>query len=127
MSTPTAREALVAQLKEHLPRRWKVIDTQRALDERSQTTVQVRQTTITHLPQAPAGWLYTRFILTITTVHQDIVKAELQLDDDVLGLVHALDQIAGLVFEQAEKVMVEGQNRIGYDLTVHVPSHKKQE
>lgn len=120
----TAREALVTALTPLLPRRWKLIDTQRAVDERSTTTVQLKQMSIAPLAQAPSGWLYTRFVLTITSLHKDLVKAEHQLDDDVLGLVHALDQIDGLIFDDAIKVSVD-QQQVGYDVTIHIPSRKE--
>lgn len=116
----TAREALVEQLKPALPKDWKIVEHQRNLDRLAQTTVVLKQESIAKLTAAPLHWLHVTFTITIIDPGTDVVQAEEALDDDVLALCHALDQIDGLTFDTATKVLYD--QHLAYDITVQLPT-----
>lgn len=115
--------AIVAQIiKPLLPRTWKIVTSDRAVDVHKTVTVQIKQRSIMRTPQAPNGAHDIEFVLTVTSPSQDLDRAEDQLDDGVNRLVHALDT-AGIKWTNAQKVT--NDDRLAYDITLTLTSTKE--
>ena len=121
----TVREYLDETLPPLLPEGWKWVDSERAVDVTETTTVQWKQRRIAPLPEAPLAHLGVDGILTVSSPHADIEKAEDALDDAVLELVGALQSVPGIRFTEANKAAVDDQH-LGYDLSITVITQKKE-
>lgn len=106
------RKELVALIQPVVDPDWKIVDSDRNVDEIDQTCLQLKQRTIDR--QGP-GLYAVGFLGTVSTPHTDTQLAEDALDDAVLGLIYALDAITSLSVGTATKVEVASQ-RLGYDI-----------
>ena len=117
MASP--RSQVAAILRPIIPRNWKIVSSDRAVDLHKFVVVQVKQRKLIRTPQAPAGAHDIEFVLTVTSPYQDIDKAEDQLDDSVNIIVHALDD-AGIKWTSADKVA--NDDRLAYDIALTLTS-----
>lgn len=93
----------------------KVVDSTRALGEITRTTLVVKTDRYEKLPEAPQK-RQGRFVLTLISKHQDIDRAEDDLDDRLEVLLPALTT-SGLIWTSAAQVGY-GDSNLAYDITV---------
>lgn len=93
----------------------KVVDSTRALGEITRTTLVVKTDRYEKLPEAPQK-RQGRFILTLISKHQDIDRAEDDLDDRLEVLLPALTT-SGLIWTSAAQVGY-GDSNLAYDITI---------
>lgn len=116
----TTRQQLVSHVKPLLPRGWKIVPYSRNLDRLAQTTVMFHATEIR--PGTSQGTHEVDFVVSISSPKTDSTNAQIDLDDDVLALVHALDTLPWLMFRQATPTTV--QDALSWDVTVTVITRK---
>lgn len=117
MSHSTARAYLDEVFAPLLPEEWKWIPYQRNLDALESVTVVWKQSTLSRLREAPIGTVLVEGTITILSPHQDVERAEEDLDEAVLDLVLAIDSLPALAWSGATKVSLN-DTFFGYDLTV---------
>jgi hypothetical protein len=117
------REWLLAQLVPLVPSDWKVLPNQVDPSTIDRVTVIFKFTELTRLPEAPAGSLSNKVIITIIDPHKEHVKAENSLDDSVLELVTALDSLPHIVWSKAEKLLAFDQY-LCWDITAQIITQK---
>lgn len=102
---------------------WRVVATERAVDEPKVPTAVIRQKTIARLPEAPASHLVVGMALAMVAPYADPDQAADLLDDAVPAVLEYLRTRYRSVGE-AEAVGWTG-SRLAYDiaLTVIVPNH----
>ncbi|MDJ0336436.1 hypothetical protein QMG83_14510 [Salinibacterium sp. G-O1] len=120
----TLREQLADQLRPLLPAAWKLVDVERNVDATNTPVVQLKLGDIAKTDAAPQGMFTSTWTITIISPHQDITKAEYQLDDDVIDLLFALDTIPGVQWSAAKKVAVD-ETRLGWDITTEMHVQKE--
>jgi hypothetical protein len=113
----TLREYVVAEVKPLLPAGWRFIPNQATPDKITVVTVVLKHLEITPSPAA-AGALSNEFVLTVLSSLEDDVRAENQLDDDVITVVTALRKVRWCSFQSARKVRDDKTNRLAWDITV---------
>lgn len=106
------------QLKPLLPERWRYIPNQNTPATITVPTLVYKHLEIEPLPEAPLGALRHRIVLTLLSPHEDDVKAENALDNEVIELITALDPHSVLAWETARKIRDEKTSRLGWDITV---------
>ena len=117
------RAQLAAALKPHLPDTWRIVPAQRNVDFGNKVTLLVKQRSYVRLAQAPASHLTIEFVLTLVSKHQDIDRAEDELDELLPDLLPLLET-SKMRWESATKVEVDG-NRLGYDIILHLVTPKE--
>jgi hypothetical protein len=117
------RHALRAALKPIIPETWKIIPYQRDVGVLSQTIVMFKQGAIRPLPAAPIKALQVDMTATIVSPLSDTARAEDELDDDVLSLTFALDEL-GILWTEARKVLFNDSN-LAYDIDIQLEASKK--
>lgn len=127
MTDIIVRDWLVEQLTPLLPRKWNIVPVQRNVDTLSTTTVILKQQSIARLPEAPQGARVVEYLMTVAVPNQDTARGEAQLDDDVITLLDAIDQIgSALKWTTAQKVVLSDQFP-AYDITLTIPyTHSKE-
>lgn len=86
----TLRVKLTAAIKDALPAGWRFIPNQKMPERISVVTVTLGHQRIKPLPEAPATAFMNSVVLVVASPHEDDVKAENALDDDVLTLLHTV-------------------------------------
>lgn len=119
MTSP--RDAVKNIIAPHVPKAWKIVTSERSVDLTKSITVQIKQRQLIRTPAAPNGAHDIDFVLTITSPHEDVARAEDQLDGAVNVLVFALDD-AGIKWDEAKKV--ENEARLAYDITLTLTTQK---
>ena len=119
----TTREQLVEALTPLLPKAWKVVPYSRNLDALSAPTVMVHLSNITRAPAAPQGALLSEFTVSVLDPQTDPERAQGALDDEVMDLIHAIDDLPGwIVWDSAEPTLVG--DYLAWDLKTTVVSRK---
>lgn len=122
MSYPFPRKELAAFLTKVLPSSWHIVDSHTTVDDVPKTIVKIKQTTISPFKGAPQGFHAIDFIVTISAPNQRMQEAEDRLDHEVNALLHALDDLAGLSWANAQKVVDD--NRLAYDVSITISSER---
>jgi hypothetical protein len=117
----TTREQLAAQLRPLLPKAWKLIPYSRNLDVLSQTAVMFHATAIR--PTAIQGVIEVDYTVSVISPKVDTDRAQTDLDDDVLEVIHALDTLDWLLFREATPTVV--QDNLSWDITITVNTNKE--
>ena len=112
----TARDYVTAQLLPLLPKRWRLVHTDRNLDTLDRVTVILKLQEVTRTPATPQAGLTTTWTATIITPKQMLEPAELELDDAILDLILALDRIDQLRWTTATRVLY-GDIYQAFDIT----------
>lgn len=107
-----------AQIKPLLPEQWRYIPNQDTPKTITVVTVVYKLLELEPLPEAPIGALRARIVLSILNPHEDDVKAENDLDNDVMSFIAALDPHSSIGWESARKVRDAKTDRLGWDFTV---------
>lgn len=122
MSDKSVREWLEDELTPLLPTAWKIIPNQVGVETLSKVTVIISHLAIRKLADAPS-YMENDVTITILDPHTDQVRAENDLDDNVLELATALDSLSGLIFQSANKVFA-AETYLGWDIKVSIHSRK---
>lgn len=117
------RHAFAKALKPLLPRKWQIIPYSRNVDTLSTTMVMLKQQKIEPHPAAPLAMHTIGFTVTVVTALTDTAASEDELDDSVVALCHALDEI-GVAWEDATKVLFD-DTHLAYDISVQITSSKE--
>ena len=107
-----------AEIKPLLPAGWRYIPNQNTPATITVPTLVYKLLELEPLPAAPMGAYRARIVLTLISPHEDDVKAENALDNDVLALFAALDSHSTIGWETARKIRDDKSDRLGWDLTV---------
>ncbi|MGG7509434.1 hypothetical protein [Plantibacter sp. YIM 135249] len=97
------RKLIAAELhKAGLPKRYKIVDNPRSIDalERGRPVVQLIQTTVSHAPNAQGSYLCK---FAIWVIEPKLIDPEDDLDAALAEVITALDQLAFLSWETAER------------------------
>ncbi|MET4053588.1 hypothetical protein ABID81_002966 [Frigoribacterium sp. PvP054] len=122
MSDKTTRQQLADALKPALPAAWVLVPYSRNLDVLSKVTVMLHASRIERAPAAPMGALVSQFTITVIDPQDDPTRAWGALDDEVMELIFALDEL-GVQWTAAEPVLV--QNNLGWEITIDIVSRKE--
>jgi hypothetical protein len=121
----SVRDALVDELRRVLGTGVHVVPYQDNVDALDRRTVMVKQTTISPLPEAPAGQLRIDYVLTFISPNVDPGKAERDLDQWVPQTLADLT-MSWLAWTSAEKTLFDPQN-VSYDVAVFVLTTTRNE
>jgi hypothetical protein len=121
----TSRQQLVAALKPHLPPKWKLVEYSRNLDVLDRPTVMVHASKIERAPQAPLSAYLTTCTVSVFDPQDDPARAQGSLDDEVLELIAALDQIGFINWTEAEATQLRQDGPLGWDITLEVLTKKE--
>ena len=114
----TVRQQFLDLVMPELPGAWKFVPYQRNLDQISQVTLMLKQSTVKPLATikgSGAGW-QADYVLTIISPNTDPEKAEAQLDDDVLTLLETLASLMGASVKQATRAQWGNNGPSCYDI-----------
>lgn len=112
------RSTFSAALKPLLPDEWRYIPNQNTPATISVPTLIYKLLELEPLPEAPLGAYRARVVLTLLSPHEDDVKAENTLDNEVLTLIGALDPHSTFAWESARKIRDNKNDRLGWDITI---------
>lgn len=115
------RKALEQALKPVLPKKWRIIPYETNPDVQAVTVVMLKQEEITRNPAAPQGAHDIAFTVTIESPLDGLEKAEDELDDAVVLLLHEFDAL-GIAWTTAKKVLATS-GRLAYDISLTITSH----
>lgn len=117
------RGALAAELADLLPKGWKWFDYTTALDAISSPTAILTLKSIEPLAEAPKTHRLATYTLTLVDPSGNPETREDSLDDEIVDLLGAIDEVRNLVWTTAERVIV-GSAGLGYDVTITRPFFK---
>lgn len=89
--------ALKPRLKSRMPRKWQLKETQRTTDTFTVPTVILRQVRIEREPTQPKRARRAYFELVVASELEDTGAAESQLDDLIIDVLGAIDDVPGLL------------------------------
>lgn len=122
MAEQNVREYVIATLKPLLPRKWKIQPFSNIPDEITTTTLVLTFQNYSRPAASPRGTRMATYVLTLLTAKIVPGEADNDLDDAIMDLLNALDQIAGktgIVWTTAERG--EASGRAGFDITITNP------
>ncbi|MBF4565398.1 hypothetical protein [Plantibacter sp. VKM Ac-2876] len=123
MNSP--RQYLADTIKPLLPKRWNLVPYQApSLDKLAVPTVVISTKSFTPTPTAPRSSLTHTFTVTVIDPATDNEKAEEALEDEVMELVYALEQLDSLVWENAERVQW-ADRLMAWDITLTLITTRK--
>jgi hypothetical protein len=123
MAEINVRKLITDTLKPLLPRTWRVLDRQPNLDTLSKPTVTIRIERIERAKEAPKVGRWYHGVLRITSPVQDIDRVDDALDDNIIDLLNAIDDLPAtdtapqLVWTTAERGVVEGSTNFAFDIS----------
>lgn len=115
----TMRAQVKGWLVPVLPKRWKIIPSQRNYDALAVPSIILKQAGLDPHPAAPQSYHLTRMVITLADPHTDIDKAEDALDANLELLLAAIKKQPLMRFTTAEKVGLS-EKYIAYDVTVEI-------
>lgn len=104
---------------------YRIIPAQRTVDQLAERTCILAQGDIEPGP-SPAGLLTVHYTATVISPLTDMEAAERDLDDAVIETITALDELPGVIFERATKVIWKERN-LAYDITFTITTQHEQE
>jgi hypothetical protein len=99
---------------------FRVIATERALDDIKEPTALLRIDSVTRLPEAPLSQRTVNIRLTLISPHQDVDLAADELDEAVDAALDYLDKS----FSHDEATTVNYGNRLAFDIPLHIIARK---
>lgn len=117
--TTDIRRHVVDVLAPLLPRTWKWFDHSTSLDALSTTTLVLTLEDITRMPESPKTWRNVTYTLTILDPSTNPAQRENSLDDSIVELLNAIDDIPDLAWSKAQRGTV-GVN-LGFDVSLQFP------
>ncbi|MAT17185.1 MAG: hypothetical protein CMF56_01280 [Leifsonia sp.] len=120
------RETIGVTLAEALPAKsYLVVASERPVATIDRRTVIVSQQGFTPFADSPLTHLTVRFIVRVLSpITGDIAKAEDDLTDAVSDVCFAIEDLDGVTWTDATKVL--HNNYLGYDITVEATVKKKE-
>ena len=120
------RKDLAAQLREKLPDDWTVLDVGVALENPLRPVVVIRQQDVKRNAGAPRKYRDKGFVVALVEPGLAVDLVEDALDDDVVLLLDALEDLPmpGLIWTEAERVTFQGRFA-GYDVHVTITTEKE--
>lgn len=118
------RNDLIGKIKPLLPKAWRLIPYGTNLDTLDTTCVMV---TIQSIERHPAAPMSHRLYSATFTILQPLTapgRADDALDDDVIDLLNAIDQLKNVKWTKAERGLGNNGNNLGFDITIEVPYGK---
>lgn len=115
------RRELAALLQPLVPKTWKVIYSERAVDQDG-TMLRLQQRAVRRHPTAGTGVHEIDFDTTVTVAGDDLDAAEDRLDDELTALVGVLDE-AGIKWSEWRKAIYDGA--LGYQSTISLSAQKE--
>lgn len=102
----------------------KIVTSERDIGKIGRAAIIVKQQSIGRLPAAPLSHRNVGVIVTVISAHQDLDRAEDDLDVIVPDVLNALDNQAILTWSGAAKVGW-GESNLAYDITLEVIADKE--
>ena len=131
MSDIIARDYVAEQLTGLLPKEYRIEKFQRIPDAITGPTAILKQQRIGRAyaeGKVIAGARIAEFILTLATEYEDIGTAEAALDDTVVTLLNAIDEVRNLRWTTADKrILSETTQAPCYDITLELPYRHTKE
>lgn len=110
------RSSVVDKLKGELPTSWVIVDDERSLNVISKPTVIVSMRSLAPSDFAPLHNITVTIALLLLSPHTDASKAEDQLDDLIVTTLAAFQNLSGLTWTDASKI-VHMDRYMGYEIT----------
>lgn len=131
MSDIIVRDYVSEQLAAILPKSYRVEKFQRIPDAITGPTAILKQNRIGRAVEAGRtipGARIAEFVLTLACEYEDIGTAESALDDTVVTLLNAIDEVKNLRWTSADKrILSETTQAPCYDITLELPyQHNKE-
>jgi len=125
----TARAYIKDQLTPLLPKSWKFIHYFRNLDVQTNTVAMLLLDSVERSPANPQGAHIVTFTLQLREPQTDPAKREDSLDASLDDLIFALDEVPGLWWTDATRVLhgVEGNESLSFDIKLHLLVTKNTE
>ena len=124
MANINFRNFAIELVKPKLPRNWTWFSSKTNLDNFIHPVVKLTMQRIVRDPDAPQGSRIATFVLTIIEPMSKPGSSDDALDDKVIDLLNALDTVAEMHWESAERVTVNERNP-GYDVTIQMKFQKE--
>jgi len=97
------RDELITRIRPGIKREWRLVDTQRVVDRVNRITLVVRQSRIEKDPANPARSRRAFFELVLASPLDATGAAELELDDELVDFLSAIDSAKNVVWDTATK------------------------
>ncbi|MFJ3392024.1 hypothetical protein [Leifsonia aquatica] len=117
MADVNVRQTIIDGIKPLLPKRWKLLPNNPNLDTLSQVTVTVRIDRIERTREAPQSHRDYYGVIRVIDPSQSIDKVDDAIDDDIIDLLNAIDELPLLSWTTAERGQVEGTQNFAFDIT----------
>lgn len=114
------RQSVINRLKPLLPRKWKLLPYGTNLDTLSVTVVMLTIQSITRTPAAPQSHRTYAATLSIFQPSTDPERLNDPLDDDLIDLLNAIDELEDVKWTKAERVLGNNDSNYGFDITIEV-------
>lgn len=124
MADIIVREYVATQLAAILPKTFKIEKYQRIPDVITKPTAILKQQRIGRAistGQVIPGARVAEFVLTLATQYEKIGAAESALDDTVVTLLNAIDDVKNIRWTAAEKRVLPDEQTPCYDITIEFP------
>lgn len=124
MADVNLRKFVTDALKPLLPTAWRLVPYSTNLDQISKPVVMLKLQTIAKLPEAPNSHRTVSYVLTV--IEPKITPGALDddLDDHVVDLLAAIDDLPNFAWTKAERVLFSDSNQ-AYDITLEIPIRKE--
>lgn len=120
------REQLVTQIKGKLnkPNTYRFVTDEKPVGRIERPLIRVAQKRFRPLPEAPRGGSQVEFNIRVTSPLTDLAAAETALTDQVGDITAALEQIPGVRWTDAEKILDPDLDLLAYDITATAVTRK---
>lgn len=124
MPTIRFRQSVINRLKPLLPRKWKLLPYGTNLDKLSVPVVMLTIQSITRTPQLPQS--HRTYAATLSIFQPSTAPGRMDdaLDDDLIDLLNAIDELDDVKWTKAERVLGNNDSNYGFDITIEVPYRK---
>lgn len=128
MADVNLREFITDALKPLLPPSWTLIPYPRNIDVITKPVAMLKLQTVKRTEAAPQGARTLSYILTVIEPKSDPKAGQDSLDDELIDLLNAIDQLNNVVWKTAERVSFGDPNEPGlpaYDITLEISITKE--
>jgi hypothetical protein len=120
------REHLLDELRPLLPDDWDIKEGETTPSTLAKPTMYIDFSGIAPLPAAPLGRVQVNFTLTIADHHTDLTKAEDSVDEQVFDLILGLDSHPTIIWTDAKKIRVQGNDALAWQIDINTTVNKKK-
>lgn len=114
------RNQIKTALVELLPSNWDVYDYETDPTVGNRTALVIRSRTITQTPAAPGSSYTVSLVLSLIEPKTDPAIREDVLEAKLHTLTAALEDLPGLVWSEANKVLTPDEQHLAYDISITV-------